>query len=80
MEDLRKEFLKRIENLPSPPKLSGIINKRIDEVLHPLAEGDRQLYIVDSVAHLIVETSDSIIQSLHKTIKYNLRKIVGEGK
>jgi len=46
--------------------------RSIDEVLHPLAEGDRQLYIVDSVAHLIVETSDSIIQSLHKTIKYNL--------
>jgi len=28
MEDLRKEFLRRIENLPSPPKLSGILNKK----------------------------------------------------
>jgi hypothetical protein len=77
MEDLRRELLKRIENLPSPPKLSGIINKRIDEILHPLAEDDEKLILLDSAAHLIVETADSIVQSLHKTIKYNLKKIVG---
>jgi hypothetical protein len=80
MEDLRKEILKRIESLPSPPKLSGILNKKIDEILHPLAEDDEKLYILDSAAHLIVETSDSIIQSLHKTLKYNLKKIVGGEK
>lgn len=72
-----KRWINYLKNLPRPPRLAPIINKKIDELLHPLAEKNRLLYIVDSLAHTAVEQADALVLSAYKAIKYNLDKIVG---
>jgi hypothetical protein len=71
-----ERWVNYLKNLPRPPRLAPIINKKIDEILHPLAEKNKLLYIVDAVAHTVVEQADSLVLSAYKAIRYNLDKIV----
>jgi hypothetical protein len=71
-----ERWINYLKNLPRPPRLAPVINKKIDELLHPLAEKNKLLYIVDSLAHTAVEQADSLVQSLYKVVKYNLDKML----
>ena len=72
-----ERWVNYLKNLPRPPRLAPVINKKIDELLHPLAEKNKLLYIVDAVAHTVVEQADALVLSVYKAIRYNLDKIVG---
>lgn len=54
-----------------PPRLAPIANKLIDSVFHPLGEQDPRYYVIDTVAHHVVEAADQLVISTWKTIKYN---------
>lgn len=71
-----ERWVNYLKNLPRPPRLAPIINKKIDEILHPLAEKNKLLYIVDAAAHTVVEQADALVLSAYKAIRYNLDKIV----
>jgi predicted ATP-dependent serine protease len=76
----KNTLLDVLENIPNPPKLSPLLNRQIDRVLHKAAERNRSLYIIDSLAHTAVEAADSVALSVAKSIRYNLRRIIeGEG-
>jgi hypothetical protein len=77
VSDEVRELVKYLKNLPPPPKLSPVLNKVVDKTLHPLGERNRWFYVLDSVTHTFVEQVDTLIESLYKTVKYNLEKIVG---
>jgi hypothetical protein len=76
VRDLEK-WVNYLKNVPPPPRLAPILNRKIDELLHPLAERSRLIYVVDSLAHTVVEQADSLVQSIYKAIKYNLPKLLG---
>jgi archaellum biogenesis ATPase FlaH len=82
MNEKRKKIpiLDIIENIPNPPKLSPFFNRQIDKVLHKPAEKDKGLVLVDSLAHMLAETADSMVLSITKSLRYNLRKLVEGGK
>ncbi len=63
---------------PSPPRLAPVLNRLIDRVMHPLAEKNRALYALDSLLHISVEMGDAFVDSLAKTIRYNISKILEE--
>jgi hypothetical protein len=65
-----------LRNMPQPPRLAPLLNPRIDALLHPLAERDKSIYVVDAVAHALVEQADSLVLSLYKSIRYNLTKML----
>jgi hypothetical protein len=69
-----------LENMPSPPKLSPFLNRRIDELLHKAAERDKRLWLLDSLAHTAVELMDSLALSVAKGARYNLRRVVEGGE
>jgi len=69
-----------LERIPNPPRLAPLLNKQIDELFHKAADKNRGLYLVDSLAHLVVETADSIALSISKSVRYNLKKLVEGGK
>jgi hypothetical protein len=71
-----EKWVNYLKNMPPPPRLAPILNKRIDELLHPLGERNKFIYVVDSVAHALVEQADSLVLSFYKSIKYNLPKIL----
>jgi hypothetical protein len=71
-----EKWVNYLKNMPPPPRLAPILNKRIDELLHPLGERNKSIYIVDAVAHALVEQADSLVLSLYKSIRYNLPKIL----
>ena len=62
--------------LPDPPRLAPILNRIIDENLHPLAERNRLLYLVDSMLHTAVEIGDTLVHSAVKTLRYNVSKLL----
>ena len=65
-----------IRSLPDPPAFSRFFNNLIDEIFHPLAERyGSNVYLLDSLAHLIVETADTAALSLVKSIRYNLPRV-----
>ena len=74
---MRKRVLELLGSVPNPPKLSPFLNRRIDEILHPAAEEDKRLYVVDSLAHMLVETADAVMLSIVKSVRYNLTKVIG---
>jgi hypothetical protein len=67
---------KLLKNLPPPPKLSPLLNKQIDSVLHPLAKKSKVYVLIDTAAHVAVEQADAFIESLYKFVKYNLGKLL----
>jgi hypothetical protein len=71
-----EKWLNYLKNAPPPPRLAPLLNKKIDELLHPLAERSRAVYLLDSLAHTVVEQADSLVQSLYKVVKYNLDKML----
>jgi hypothetical protein len=71
LDDFRK-LLNHLKNMPPPPRLSPILNREIDRFLHR----DDRLAVIDSLAHMVVEQADSMIQSIHKTLKYNMDKLL----
>ena len=74
-----KKALDWLRSAPPPPRLAPLLNRQIDRVLHRGGgEEARALAVVDSIAHTIVEQADSLVLSLHKTVKYNLGRILGE--
>lgn len=74
-----KKALDWLRSAPPPPRLAPLLNKEIDRVFHRgSGEEARTLAIIDSIAHTIVEQADSLVLSLHKTVKYNLSRILGE--
>jgi hypothetical protein len=75
-----KKWANYLKNAPPPPRLAPILNKKVDELLHPLAERNRAIYLVDSLVHAAVEQADSLVQSLYKTIKYNLPRLLAGGE
>ena len=80
LAELRNGKLKPVNILkmvPNPPRLAPTLNRVIDEVMHPVAEKNKTLYIVDSTLHAAVEVSDTLIQSLVKTVRYNVTRILG---
>jgi len=76
--ELRLEDILR--HAPDPPRIAPILNRVIDEVMHPLAEKNKKLYYVDSALHIAVELGDALAQSLIKTIRYNIPKILEKRK
>jgi hypothetical protein len=54
-----------------PPRLAPIANKLIDSVFHPLGEQDPTYYVIDTIAHHVVEAADQLVISTWKTIRYN---------
>jgi len=54
-----------------PPRLAPIANKLIDSVFHPLGEQDPRYYVIDTIAHHVVEAADQFVISTWKTIRYN---------
>jgi len=69
-----------IRSLPDPPAFSRFLNSLIDEVFHPLAERyGSNVYLLDSLAHLIVETADTAALSLVKSVRYNLPRVALRG-
>jgi len=76
---VKKSLLKELLRLtPDPPRVAPLLNRVIDEVLHPLAEKRRELYLLDSALHTAVELGDALAKSLAKTIRYNLSRLLGE--
>jgi len=69
-------LLELLEATPNPPKISPLLNRKIDAVFHKAAEKDKRLYLVDSLAHMLVETADSIALSIAKSIRWNFTKII----
>ena len=70
-----------LENFPNPPRLAPLINKHIDKTFHPRGEEDLKdptVVFLDSLAHFIVEQADSAVQSVAKTVRYNLAKFVDQ--
>lgn len=73
-----KKALDWLRSAPPPPRLAPLLNRQIDRVLHRgRGEEGRVLAIVDSIAHTIVEQADSFVVSVHKTLKYNLNRLLG---
>jgi len=58
-----------------PPRLAPIANKLIDSVFHPLGEQDPRYYVIDTIAHHVVEAADQFVISTWKTIRYNGPKL-----
>ena len=54
-----------------PPRLAPIANRLIDSVLHPLGEQDPAFYVIDTIAHHVVEAADQFVISTWRTIRYN---------
>jgi len=73
-----KKWLNYLKNMPPPPKLSLILNSEIDKIFHSLGERDKNFYIIDTMLHFMIEQGDSLMSSIHKFIKYNLDKLIGE--
>jgi hypothetical protein len=73
-----KKLLNYLRNMPPPPKLSSILNPEIDKIFHPLGERDKNFYIIDTMLHFMIEQGDSLMLSVHKFIKYNMNKLIGE--
>jgi len=73
-----KKALDWLRSAPPPPRLAPLLNKEIDKAFHRSGEEARALAVIDSIAHVIVEQADSLVLSLHKTVKYNLGRILGE--
>jgi hypothetical protein len=71
-----EKWVNYLRNMPQPPRLAPLLNPRIDALLHPLAERNKSIYIVDAVAHALVEQADSLVLSLYKSIRYNLPKVL----
>ena len=66
-----------------PPRLAPIANRLIDSVLHPLGEQDPRYYVVDTIAHHMVEAADQFVLSMWKTVRYNgprLERLKKRGK
>jgi len=60
------------EYLPNPPRLAPMLNRIIDGMGLPP--------ITDSLLHGFVEVGDAIALSITKSIRYNLTKILKEGR
>lgn len=74
-----KKVLDWLRSAPPPPRLAPLLNRQIDGLLHRgSGEEARALAVLDSIAHTIVEQADSLVLSIHKTVKYNLGRILGE--
>ena len=80
LRDLLRDPSQLLKTLPDPPRLSPILNRVIDEVMHPLAEERRELYLLDSALHTAVELGDTLVRSLVKSIRYNLSKLMESGE
>lgn len=65
-----------LKALPDPPRLSPVLNRLIDRVLHPLAEKNRALYLLDSALHISVELGDALVQSIVKSVRYNAPRLL----
>lgn len=65
-----------LKNIPDPPKLAPILNRIIDETIHPIAEKNKALYILDSILHTTAEIADTIMYSITKTLRYNIPKLI----
>lgn len=70
---------KALRRLPNPPKLSTFLNPIIDSKLHPIAEKDKKLYLIDNALHTSIELADALVLSIHKSIKYNLSRLLEGG-
>ena len=66
--------------VPDPPRLAPVANQIIDRVMHPAAEKRRELYLVDSALHMLVEMGDQFVASVTKSIRYNLPKMLRGGR
>ena len=83
IEKLRKGQLSPedlLKYVPDPPKMAPTLNRIIDRAIHPLAEKNKALYLLDSALHIFVETGDALAESLAKTVRYNLPKILKKKK
>jgi len=69
---------KLLELLPPPPRLAPVLNRVIDSVLHRLAEeeGDPGVYLLDSALHTLVELGDQLADSIAKSVRYNLPRVL----
>ena len=76
LRDLLRDPSQLLKVLPDPPRLSPILNRVIDEVMHPLAEERRELYLLDSALHMAVELGDALMQSVAKVVRYNVPKLL----
>jgi ABC-type ATPase with predicted acetyltransferase domain len=78
---LSREVLERVvgyvRSLPPPPKLSRILNREIDRLLHPLARESKVFVVADTLAHMVVEQADALVESVYKAIRYNAEKLLG---
>jgi hypothetical protein len=74
-----KKALDWLRSAPPPPRLAPLLNRQIDRAFHRgSGEEAKTLAIIDSIAHTVVEQADSLVLSLHKTVKYNLGRILSE--
>jgi len=88
LEEVRKgrvDPAKLLRYVPDPPRLAPTLNRLIDRVMHPLAEKRTELYVVDSALHILVEVGDQLVQSIAKTVRFNIPRVlekagVGEGE
>jgi len=71
-----RRWLTYIYASPSPPRLAPLLNREIDRFFAPLERRSKVFVVADSLAHLMVEVGDTLVYSLYKTAKYNLRKLV----
>ena len=71
-----------LQLLPPPPRMSPVLNRVIDSVFHPWAEKQPEpvrgavVYLLDGLAHFLVEMNDQAVVSLWKFTRYNLPKIL----
>lgn len=78
---MSREVLGRVVNyvrsLPPPPKLSRVLNREIDRLLHPLARESKAFVVVDTLAHVAVEQADALVESVYRAIRYNAERLLG---
>ena len=75
VEKLVEKLVEWARRAPPPPRLAPLLNERIDGLLHGRG---RAAALLDSLAHVVVEGADQLVQSAYKAVKYNLGELLGE--